>query len=111
MSTTIDLDLAFKALGDRTRREVLRMLARGEKGVLELASNFELTQPAVTKHLNVLEKAGLISRERQGRYRICRMEPEAVEQTAGWLEDLGDYWRRSFDAIDRILEEEKKETR
>jgi DNA-binding transcriptional ArsR family regulator len=109
MFATNDLDLAFRALGDPTRRQMLRLLADAEQGVVQLASNFDLTQPAVTKHLNVLESAGLISRHKRGRYRICRLEPEAVQRTADWLDDLGKYWRDRFDAIDRILEKEKRE--
>jgi DNA-binding transcriptional ArsR family regulator len=109
MSATNELDLAFRALGDPTRRQMLRILAGGEQGVVELASNFDLSQPGVTKHLNVLENAGLISRERRGRFRVCRLEPEALERTGGWLEDLGRYWRSRFAAIDEILEKEKEQ--
>ncbi len=105
----LDLDLAFKALGDPTRRRMLRLLAGGERGVVELASNFDLTQPAVTKHLNVLERAGLVTRKKRGRFRMCSLEPEGVRQTADWLEDLGKYWRERFDAIDAILEAEKEQ--
>jgi DNA-binding transcriptional ArsR family regulator len=108
MLTIADLDLAFRALGDPTRREMLKLLAGAEQGVVQLASNFDLTQPAVTKHLNVLAKAGLISREKKGRYRMCRLEPEAVQHAADWLDDLGEYWRHRFAAIDEILREEKK---
>ena len=89
---------------------MLRILAGGDRGVVELASNFELSQPGVTKHLNVLENAGLISRERQGRFRVCRLESEALGRTTEWLEDLSDYWRSRFAAIDEILEEEKEQT-
>ena len=108
MLATTDLDLTFRALGDPTRREMLRILAGGERGVVELASNFELTQPAVTKHLNVLENAGLISRERRGRYRMCHLEPDAVRRTADWLDDLGKYWMERFSAIDELLKNEKE---
>ncbi len=88
---------------------MLRILAGGERGVVELASNFELTQPAVTKHLNVLETAGLISRKKRGRYRICRLEPDTVQRTADWLGDLRKYWMERFSAIDELLENEKNE--
>ena len=104
----MDLDLAFGALSDQTRRTMLRILAGGEQGVVELASNFDLTQPAVTKHLNVLERAGFISRQRRGRYRICTLEPDALQGTADWLDDLGRYWRDRLDMIDEILAEEKE---
>ena len=110
MESTTRLDLAFRALGDPTRRRMLSILAGGERGVVDLASNFELTQPAVTKHLNVLEKAGLISRQRRGRFRLCRLEPDAINQPVDWLEDLGEHWRRQFAAIDEILKREKKQT-
>ena len=109
MLTAANLDLAFRALGDPKRRAMLRILAEGERGVVDLASNFDLTQPAVTKHLNVLEKAGLISRKRQGRYRICRLEADAVQDTADWLDDLGKYWRDRFSAIDAILEQDMEQ--
>lgn len=108
MSQTTELNLAFRALGDPTRREMLRILAGGEHGVVALASNFALTQPAVTKHLNVLENAGLISREKRGRFRMCRLEPGAVQLTADWLDNLGKYWRDRFSAIDAIVEKEKQ---
>ena len=104
----MDLDLAFGALSDQTRRTMLRILAGGEQGVVELASNFDLTQPAVTKHLNVLERAGFISRQRRGRYRICTLEPDALQGTADWLDDLGRYWRDRLDMINEILAEEKE---
>ena len=103
------LDLAFKALGDPTRRAMLRILAGGERGVVDLASNFDLTQPAITKHLNVLETAGLISRKKRGRYRMCRLEAKAVQDTADWLDDLGKYWRDRFSAIDALLVEDKEQ--
>ena len=109
LSTDTELDLAFKALGDATRRKMLRLLAGGELGVVELASHFDLTQPAVTKHVNVLERAGLVTRRKEGRFRMCSLEPEAVRHTADWLEDLGTYWRERFDAIDAILEKEKEQ--
>ena len=87
---------------------MLRLLAVRDQGVVELASNFEITQPAVTKHLNVLESAGLISRQRKGRYRMCRMEPLVVQHTAAWLNDLGEYWNSRFSAIDTLLKGEKE---
>ena len=108
ISAATNLDRTFRALGDPTRRTMLRILAGGEQGVVELASNFELTQPAVTKHLNVLESAGLISRQRRGRYRICRLEPDAVQRTADWLGDLRQYWMDRFSAIDELLANEKE---
>ena len=109
MLRPLELDRAFRALGDPTRRAMLCILAAGEKGVVDLASNFELTQPAITKHLNVLERAGLISRKKRGRYRMCRLEAEGVQDTADWLDDLSKYWMERFSAIDELLETEKNE--
>lgn len=105
-----DLDRTFRALGDPTRREMLRILAAGERGVVDLATHFSITQPAVTKHLNTLEEAGLISRERRGRFRMCRLDPSGIQRATGWLGDLHAYWEARLDAIDRLLEQEKEST-
>lgn len=99
------LDNVFGALANRTRREILDLLTRSERSVLELAGRFEMSQPAVTKHLNVLERAGLIQKRKQGRYRFCSLDPETLEDASEWIERVRDYWEESFVALDEYLEE------
>jgi DNA-binding transcriptional ArsR family regulator len=102
------LDRLFGALANSTRRAILDRLTRAEQSVLELAAMFEMSQPAVTKHLNVLERAGLINRRKQGRYRFCTLEPDTLEDASGWIERTRRYWEESFDALDIYLEETAK---
>jgi len=99
-----DLDRAFAALADPTRRAILARLAGGDAGVLELAGPFPISQPAVTKHLNVLESAGLISRRRRARQRLCRLEPQRLKQLADWVGTYRDFWEASFDRLDSYLD-------
>lgn len=80
------LDAVFSALADPTRRAIMARLARGEAGVMELAAPFALSQPTITKHLQVLERAGLIVRRRDGRHRLCRLAAHALAEAAEWLE-------------------------
>ncbi len=101
------LDAAFSALADPTRRQILAHLRTGEASVLELAAPFELSQPAISKHLKVLERAGLISRGKDGQRRPCRLEPEPLALVADWLDDYRRFWEQSFDALDGVLSEMK----
>ena len=89
----------FQALADPTRRAILARLAQGEASVMDLAEPFAISQPAISKHLKVLERAGLISRSREAQYRPCRLEPQALKRVDEWLEE----YRRLFEArLDRL---------
>lgn len=104
------LDRAFAALADRTRRAILARLATGEAGVTELAEPFQMSLPAVSKHLKVLEKAGLITRSSQAQWRYCRLAPEPLKQVAQWVGDYKRFWEESYDRLDQYLEDLKKQT-
>lgn len=102
------LDATFAALADPTRRAILaRLAADGEASVLELAKPFAMSQPAISKHLKVLERAGLISRGRDAQRRPCRLEAKALAEANGWLEGYRRFWERSFERLDSLLEELK----
>jgi DNA-binding transcriptional ArsR family regulator len=105
------LDDTFSALADPTRREILVRLADGERSVGELAAPFEMSLPAISKHLGVLERAGLISRERQGRVRRCRLEPQPLGDALEWIARYGSFWEDRFDSLERLLAEEREEKR
>src|SRR5688572_8379679 len=96
-------DTAFAALADPTRRAILARLAKGEATVNELAAPFQLTQPAISKHLKVLERAGLISRGRVAQTRPCRLETGALRMIAEWIEAYRHLWEDSFDRLDAHL--------
>jgi DNA-binding transcriptional ArsR family regulator len=96
-------DATFAALADPTRRAILARLARGEATVNELAAPFDLTQPAISKHLKVLERAGLISRGRAAQTRPCRLETGPLKQVAQWIEAYRHLWEDSFDRLDAHL--------
>jgi DNA-binding transcriptional ArsR family regulator len=98
-----DLDTTFAALADPTRRAILARLAEGEATVNDLASPFELSLPAVSKHLKVLERAGLISRSRQAQFRPCRIEAQPLLQAADWIEQYRRHWEERFDRLDAYL--------
>src|ERR671911_1720681 len=99
------LDSTFAALADPTRREILVRLASGEASVKELAEPFEMTLPAVSKHLKVLERAGLISRGRVAQSRPCRLEAGPLREIADWVEQYRRFWEQSFDRLDEDLHE------
>lgn len=105
------LDATFAALADPTRRAILARLARGEASVAELAEPFDMTQPAVSKHLRVLERAGLISRGRDAQRRPSRLEAKPLEAAAEWLEGYRRFWERRFGRLDTLLEELKAQRR
>jgi DNA-binding transcriptional ArsR family regulator len=99
------LSATFAALADPTRRAILARLASGETTVSELAEPFDMSLPAVTKHLNVLERAGLITRGRHAQWRPCRIEGKALEQACGWMEQYRQFWDASMDRLDAYLKE------
>lgn len=99
------LSATFTALADPTRRAILARLASGEAGVLELAAPFSMSQPAVSKHLKVLERAGLISRGRDAQRRPCRLEAAPLAEATGWLERYRDLWEKNFQRLDALVAE------
>jgi DNA-binding transcriptional ArsR family regulator len=109
------LDATFAALADPTRRAILGRLAAGEASVTELARPFAMSLPAVSKHLKVLERAGLIGRGRQAQWRPCRLQASPLKDIAGWVEHYREFWEQSFDRLDDYLrelqEKEKKHGR
>jgi len=107
MAMTERLDATFAALADPTRRAILARLASGEASVLELAEPFEMTQPAISKHLKVLERAGLISRGRDAQRRPCRLEARPLAEANDWLKDYRRLWETSFRKLDAVLQELK----
>jgi DNA-binding transcriptional ArsR family regulator len=111
MAMTERLDATFAALADPTRRAILARLASGEASVLELAEPFEMTQPAISKHLKVLERAGLISRGRDAQRRPCRLEARPLAEANDWLKDYRRLWETSFRKLDAVLQELKSSSR
>src|SRR5947199_9651092 len=102
----------FSALAAPTRRAILARLALGETSVTELAEPFEMSMPAVSKHLKVLERAGLISRSREAQWRPCRIEPAALKSVDEWLERYREFWEASLDRLGAYLDElQAKENR
>jgi DNA-binding transcriptional ArsR family regulator len=99
------LSTTLAALADPTRRAILARLALGETSVTELAEPFEMSLPAVSKHLKVLERAGLIARGREAQWRPCRIEPAALKHVDDWLEEYRRLWTESFDRLDDYLRE------
>ena len=99
------LSATYAALADSTRRAILARLATGEASVTELAEPFEMSLPAVSKHLKVLERAGLIARSRQAQWRPCRLEAAPLKDAADWLEEYRRFWEESFDRLDEYLRE------
>ncbi len=104
------LDHIFGALSDATRRGMLEQLSRGEANVSALASSHEMSQPAISKHLKVLERAGLIRKQRRGREQFVRVNPEAAKAAQAWIDHYSRYWAEQFDAVDAYLQS-KKETK
>lgn len=101
------LDATFAALSDPTRRAILARLAEGEASVMELAEPFAMSQPAISKHLKVLERAGLISRGRDAQRRPCRLEAAPLREAASYLERYRELWEARFQRIDDLLDELK----
>jgi DNA-binding transcriptional ArsR family regulator len=106
MQTSADsLSTTFAALADPTRRAMLARLARGEATVTELAAPFELSLPAISKHLKVLQRAGLIEQGRQAQWRPCRLSPEPLRDVADWVGQYKRHWEESFERLDAYLRE------
>jgi DNA-binding transcriptional ArsR family regulator len=103
------LSTTFAALADPTRRAILAHLALHEASVTELAGPFKMSMPAVSKHLKVLERAGLIARGREAQWRPCRLQAAPLKNVAGWLEDYRHFWEERFDRLDEYLRTLKKE--
>ena len=102
------LDATFAALADPTRRAIIARLAKGEASVLELAAPFDMTQPAISKHLKVLERAGLVARGRDGQRRPCRLVAAPMRDVNAYLERYRQFWEESFNALDDVLADLKK---
>lgn len=108
---TDQLSITFSALADPTRRAILARLTRGEATVKELAAPFAMSGPAVSKHLRVLERAGLITRGREAQWRPCKLEATPLKEVAQWADDYRRFWDTSFSQLDAYLDElQTKET-
>lgn len=112
MNAADPLSTTFAALADPTRRAILTRLSRGETSVTELARPFKMTLPAVTKHLKVLQRAGLVTQGRQSRWRPCRLEAKPLREVADWVEQYRRYWDESLDRLEdylRLLQAQEQE--
>jgi len=105
------LSMTFAALADPTRRAILARLASGEASVTEIAEPFEMSLPAVSKHLKVLERAGLIARSREAQWRPCQLNARPLREVADWVEHYRRFWEESFDRLDEYLHKLKKKER
>jgi len=103
------LDRTFGALADPTRRAILARLASGEHRVTELAEPFDISLPAVSKHLKVLEEAGLLARRKKGRIHHCRLDPRPMNAAAEWIARHRKFWENAFDRLEKYLVEQKRE--
>jgi DNA-binding transcriptional ArsR family regulator len=103
------LSATFSALADPTRRAILARLSSGEASVTELAEPFELSLPAISKHLKVLERAGLIARSRHAQWRPCRLEPAPLKEVDDWVERYRSLWEERFNRLDEYLQQMKRE--
>ncbi len=101
--TTVQLDRTFAALADPTRRAILTRLTEGDATVAELAAPFPVSQPAVSRHLKVLERAGLISRRRRATARLSHLEAEPLREATAWLARYREYWDERYDRLDELL--------
>lgn len=109
MDTTDQLDSAFAALANRTRRAILARLAQGEATVNQLAEPFDMSLPAISKHIRVLEDAGLVARGRNAQFRPCTLNAEPLEAVAHWSDQYRHIWDGRFGVMDRILQTMKEE--
>lgn len=105
------LSATFAALADPTRRAILARLSLGEASVMELAEPFEMSLPAISRHLKVLEHAGLIARGRQAQWRPCRLEAGPLKDVSQWIETYRRYWEQSLDRLDQYLKDLQKKER
>jgi|SRR5690349_13245212 DNA-binding transcriptional ArsR family regulator len=102
------LDAAFAALADPTRRRILQRLAVGDATVSEVAAPFDVSAPAISRHLRVLEEAGMVSRHKQGRVHRLHIEREALNEALGWIAHWGGFWESRFDALEELLAERER---
>ncbi len=109
MMTSDQLNRTFAALADPTRRAILARLRSGEATVKELAEPFPISAPAVTKHLKVLQRAGLITQGREAQWRPCRIEAGPLKEAAGWIDQFRQLWSERFDRLDDYLQEMQEE--
>jgi DNA-binding transcriptional ArsR family regulator len=107
--STDHLSITFSALADPTRRAILTRLSSGERSVTEIAEPFSLSLPAISKHLKVLEQAGLIARGRRAQWRPCRLEAAPLRDASAWIEHYRRFWEESFDRLDEYLARIQKE--
>jgi DNA-binding transcriptional ArsR family regulator len=105
VSTPDTLDATFAALADPTRRSILARLASGDATVTELAAPFPMSQPAISKHIKVLERAGLVTRGRDAQRRPCRLQARPLKTATDWLERYRSYWEESFQQLDTLLDD------
>lgn len=103
------LDAVFAALADPTRRAILQRLVAGDASVTELAAPFDMSQPAISKHIKVLERAGLVTRGRDAQRRPVRIDARMLAEATGWLENYRKLWERNFDRLDVLLDQLKAE--
>jgi DNA-binding transcriptional ArsR family regulator len=113
MSATATLDSVFSALGDPTRRRIVERLARGQQTISEVSTGFAMSQPAISKHVKILEQSGLIERDVIGRVHHLRLSPKAMDSASSWIETQRKYWNAALDRLDAYLqdtpEKEKKQ--
>ncbi|GAA3341139.1 metalloregulator ArsR/SmtB family transcription factor [Curtobacterium pusillum] len=105
------IDVVLSALADPIRRRIVERLGKGEATVTDLSVPFDVSAPAISRHLGVLERAGLITRERHGTWRTCRLQPEAVDELGTWLGGLQPVWDRRFDSLEAVLAAQRDHTR
>jgi DNA-binding transcriptional ArsR family regulator len=102
------LDASFAALSDPTRRGVLEQLGRADASITDLAERFDMTLTGMKKHVGVLEQAGLVTTEKVGRVRTCKLGPRRLEEETAWIERYRQLWASRFDALDKVIEEQKQ---
>ena len=102
-----DLDLVFSALSDPTRRGIMVALSGGEQNVRQLTDAFDISQPAISRHIKTLATAGLITKEKRGREQLIRVNPQRARQAAAWIQHYTNFWQQHFDEVDRILAQKK----
>ena len=105
------LDAIFQALSDTTRRGILMQIRNGEETVSDIAARYDMSMPAITKHLNILENAGLIKRQKAGRKRMCRAEPQNLNNAMAWLEHYQQFWDNQLDNLKSFIEQNSTPTK
>ena len=109
MTPASNLDATFAALADPTRRAIVARLALGEATVLELAEPFQISLPAISRHLKVLEEAWLIERKVQARWRVCSLRRERLTEAQAWIDEMREFWSKGFDRLEALLEAQGKD--